>query len=47
VASKRVAERIDDGELDVPHETVVTIFPDSSERYLSKGIYRSFEEWTS
>jgi len=21
--------------------------PDSSERYLSKGIYRSFEEWTS
>jgi len=44
VASKRVAERIDDGELDVPHETVVTIFPDSSERYLSKGIYRSFEE---
>ncbi|SEQ45834.1 PLP-dependent cysteine synthase family protein [Natrinema salaciae] len=47
VASKRVAERIADGDLDVPHETVVTIFPDSSERYLSKGIYRSFEEWTS
>ncbi|WP_226040956.1 PLP-dependent cysteine synthase family protein [Natrinema sp. DC36] len=47
VASKRVAERIDDGDLEVPHETVVTIFPDSSERYLSKGIYRSFEEWTS
>jgi len=47
VASKRVAERIADGDLDVPHETVVTVFPDSSERYLSKGIYRSFEEWTS
>ncbi|PGF14940.1 cysteine synthase [Natrinema sp. CBA1119] len=47
VASKRVAERIDDGDLEVPHETVVTIFPDSSERYLSKGIYRTFEEWTS
>ncbi|MFC6769201.1 PLP-dependent cysteine synthase family protein [Natrinema soli] len=47
VASKRVAERIDDGDLEVPHETVVTLFPDSSERYLSKGIYRSFEEWTS
>ncbi|MFA9501464.1 PLP-dependent cysteine synthase family protein [Natrinema sp. H-ect1] len=47
VASKRVAERIADGDLDVPHETVATIFPDSSERYLSKGIYRSFEEWTS
>ncbi|WP_408959220.1 PLP-dependent cysteine synthase family protein [Natrinema sp. 74] len=47
VAAKRVARRIADGDLDVPHETVVTIFPDSSERYLSKGIYRSFEEWTS
>ncbi len=47
VAAKRVADRIADGDLDVPHETVVTIFPDSSERYLSKGIYRSFEEWTS
>ncbi|WP_435552856.1 PLP-dependent cysteine synthase family protein [Natrinema sp. CGMCC1.2065] len=47
VASKRVAERIANGDLDVPHETVATIFPDSSERYLSKGIYRSFEEWTS
>ncbi|OLZ42694.1 cysteine synthase [Natrinema saccharevitans] len=47
VASKQVADRIADGDLDVPHETVVTIFPDSSERYLSKGIYRSFEDWTS
>lgn len=47
VAAKRVARQIADGNLDVPHETVVTIFPDSSERYLSKGIYRSFEEWTS
>ncbi|AFO58816.1 MULTISPECIES: PLP-dependent cysteine synthase family protein [unclassified Natrinema] len=47
VAAKRVARRIDDGDLDVPHETVVTLFPDSSERYLSKGIYRSFEEWSS
>ncbi|MDS0474025.1 PLP-dependent cysteine synthase family protein [Natrinema sp. 1APR25-10V2] len=47
VAAKRVAGEIADGDLDVPSETVVTIFPDSSERYLSKGIYRSFEEWTS
>jgi cysteine synthase A len=47
VASKRVARRIAAGDLDAPHETVVTVFPDSSERYLSKGIYRSFEEWTS
>lgn len=45
VAAVDVAERILDGDIDAPHDTVVTIFPDSSERYLSKGIYRSFEEW--
>ncbi|ELZ23819.1 pyridoxal-5'-phosphate-dependent protein subunit beta [Haloterrigena salina JCM 13891] len=45
VAAKRVARAISTGEVDAPHETVVTVFPDSSERYLSKGIYRSFEEW--
>ncbi|WP_135851751.1 PLP-dependent cysteine synthase family protein [Halorussus salinus] len=44
-AARHVAERIRDGELDAPHDSVVTVFPDSSERYLSKGIYRSFEEW--
>ena len=44
-AARHVAEQIRDGEVDAPHDTVVTIFPDSSERYLSKGIYRSFEEW--
>ena len=46
VAAKRVARRIDSGEIDAPYDSVVTVFPDSSERYLSKGIYRSFEEWT-
>ncbi len=45
VAALAVAERIDDGEIDAPYDSVVTIFPDSSERYLSKGIYREFEEW--
>lgn len=45
VAAKRVAERIRDGEVDAPHDCVVTVFPDSSERYLSKGIYGDFEEW--
>ncbi|SDJ91918.1 PLP-dependent cysteine synthase family protein [Natronorubrum texcoconense] len=45
VATKRVARGISEGAIDAPHETVVTVFPDSSERYLSKGIYRSFEEW--
>ena len=46
VAARRVAERIDAGELDVPYDTVVTVFPDSSERYLSKGLYREFEAWS-
>ena len=45
VAARRVAEDIRDGVIDAPHDSVVTLFPDSSERYLSKGIYRSFEEW--
>lgn len=45
VAARDVAERIDAGDLDAPFDTVVTVFPDPAERYLSKGIYRSFEEW--
>ncbi|WP_114579460.1 PLP-dependent cysteine synthase family protein [Saliphagus sp. LR7] len=45
VAAKCVARSIADGGIDAPSESVVTVFPDSSERYLSKGIYRSFEEW--
>lgn len=45
VAAVEVAEAIRDGEIDVPYDTVATIFPDSSERYLSKGIYGEFEEW--
>ena len=45
VAARRVAEDIHDGVIDAPYDSVVTLFPDSSERYLSKGIYRSFEEW--
>jgi len=45
LAAKRVARDIHDGEIDAPHDAVVTVFCDSSERYLSKGVYRSFEEW--
>ncbi|MDL5360379.1 PLP-dependent cysteine synthase family protein [Halalkalicoccus sp. NIPERK01] len=45
VAALGVAERIEADEIDAPHDSVVTVFPDSSERYLSKGIYRSFEAW--
>ena len=46
IAAKRVARDIADGTIDAPHDAVVTVFADSSERYLSKGVYRSFEEWT-
>ena len=45
LAARQVARDVRDGEVDAPYESVVTVFPDSSERYLSKGIYRSFEEW--
>lgn len=47
VVARDVAEQIQAGDRSVPHETVVTLFPDSSERYLSKGVYNSFEEWQS
>lgn len=45
VVARQVAEKIESGEIDAPYDSVVTVFPDSSERYLSKGIYRSFAEW--
>jgi len=45
IAAKQVAERIADGGIDAPYDAVVTVFPDSSERYLSKGLYGEYEEW--
>ena len=45
VAAHRVAETIADGSIEVPHDSVVTVFPDSSERYLSKHIYGDFDKW--
>ncbi|MEF8827003.1 MAG: pyridoxal-phosphate dependent enzyme, partial [Halapricum sp.] len=45
VAAREVAERIADGDLGAPADSVVTVFPDSGERYLSKSIYGSFEAW--
>jgi cysteine synthase A len=47
LAALQVARDIRDGRVDAPHDSVVTVFADSSERYLSKGVYRSFEEWES
>jgi O-acetylserine dependent cystathionine beta-synthase len=45
LAALDVAERAAAGDLDLPHDCVVTVFADSSERYLSKGVYGSYEEW--
>jgi len=45
LAAQEIADRIRDGDLDAPHDSIVTVFADSSERYLSKGLYRSYEEW--
>ena len=45
LAALDVAERAAAGDLDLPHDCVVTVFPDSSERYLSKGVYGSYEAW--
>lgn len=45
LVAREVAQRIADGDLDVPHQSVVTVFPDSSERYLSKGVYDEYDEW--
>lgn len=45
VAAQDVAGEIAAGELDTPADTVVTVFPDGSERYLSKNLYGSFESW--
>jgi len=45
LAAASIAERIAAGELPAEANTVVTVFPDGSERYLSKGLYSSFEEW--
>ncbi|MFC7203668.1 PLP-dependent cysteine synthase family protein [Haloferax namakaokahaiae] len=45
LAALDVAERAAAGELSLPYDSVVTLFPDSSERYLSKGVYGDFESW--
>ncbi|MFP4627953.1 MAG: PLP-dependent cysteine synthase family protein [Halobacteriales archaeon] len=47
LAARDVAVRVASGELELVHPTVVTIFPDSSERYLTKGIYGDFEDWAA
>jgi cysteine synthase A len=47
VAARDVAEAIAADDVDAPADSVVTVFPDSSERYLSKDIYGSLPEWNA
>lgn len=45
IAAQNVARAIGDDVIDAPFDSVVTVFPDSSERYLSKGVYGAYEDW--
>ena len=45
LAAREIAEQAAGGEIDLPYQSVVTLFPDGSDRYLSKGIYGDFEDW--
>jgi len=45
VAARQVAEGIAAGDREAPYDSVVTVFPDGGERYLSKNIYGHFDEW--
>ncbi|MFW6045235.1 MAG: PLP-dependent cysteine synthase family protein [Natronomonas sp.] len=45
VAAAQVANEIETGDRDAPDGDVFTVFPDGSERYLSKGLYGSFDDW--
>ena len=44
-AARVVAEQIARGELGAGGGRIVTLFPDGADRYLSKHIYGTFEEW--
>lgn len=45
IAARRVARKIRADDIDAPFDSVVTVFPDSSERYLSKGVYGEYNDW--
>ncbi len=45
-AARVVAQEIADGLLKTAGSRIVTLFPDGGDRYLSKGLYDSFEQWS-
>lgn len=45
LAARQIARAAAEGDIALPFDSVVTLFPDSSERYLSKGVYGSYEDW--
>jgi cysteine synthase A len=44
-AARVVADQVAKGKLAVSGGHIVTLFPDGADRYLSKHIYGTFEEW--
>ncbi|MDF1515249.1 MAG: cysteine synthase family protein [Anaerolineae bacterium] len=46
-AAQVIAQKIIEGTLELPGQRIVTLFPDGGDRYLSKGLYGTFEEWTA
>lgn len=45
-AARLIAGEIVEGTLNFSGGRIVTLFPDGGDRYLSKGLYDSFEQWT-
>ena len=46
-AARLIAREITDGTLKMAGSRIVTLFPDGGDRYLSKGLYGSFEQWSA
>jgi O-acetylserine dependent cystathionine beta-synthase len=46
-AARLIAREIADRTLTVAGSRIMTLFPDGGDRYLSKGLYSSFEQWSA
>lgn len=46
-AARLIAREITDGTLKSAGSRIVTLFPDGGDRYLSKGLYGSFGQWSA
>jgi len=46
-AAREIAHEIENNILKTAGNRIVTLFPDGGDRYLSKGLYASFDEWSA